>query len=76
MCLLASRAGNPSADASLLHAMHLRIDRLLEANQGASREFRSDPVLASIFCGRGSDYLGPEWLHSSSQTGTHAGIRV
>lgn len=53
---LLSPAGDPIADALLLHSVRLLIDRLPEANRGDGLDMRSDLMLASILSGMGSDY--------------------
>src|SRR5205085_8755817 len=51
-------AGDPMADALLLHSVRLLLERLPQAGQHDGLALRSDLMLASILCGQGSDYTG------------------
>src|SRR5206468_10989058 len=55
---LLSPAGDPIADALLLHAVRLLARRLPQASKEDGLELRSDLMLASILSGQGSDYTG------------------
>jgi alcohol dehydrogenase class IV len=53
---LVSRAGDPIADALLMHAMRLIAQHLPSKALAEDLDARGDLMLAAILCGQGSDY--------------------
>jgi alcohol dehydrogenase class IV len=53
---LVSRAGDPIADALLMHAIRLIAQHLPSKNLATDLDARGDLMLAAVLCGQGSDY--------------------
>ena len=55
---LMSRAGNPLADALLMHAVRLLGQHLLDLARHDDAAVRGELVLAAVLCGQGTDHTG------------------
>jgi alcohol dehydrogenase class IV len=55
---LMSRAGNPLADALLMHAVRLLGQHLPDVAQHDEATVRGELVLAAVLCGQGTDHTG------------------
>ncbi|MCC6196430.1 MAG: iron-containing alcohol dehydrogenase [Burkholderiales bacterium] len=53
---LMSRTGDPIADALLMHALRLLVERMPSKALDDDLDARGDVMLAAVLCGQGSDY--------------------
>lgn len=55
---LTSTAGDPFADAQLMHALRLLARHLQSPSSPDEQDFRADLVIAAMLCGHGTDHTG------------------